>query len=137
MRCGNSAPAGRQYDWPQWRRARRQCGVSAILFALVQQFDVVIAGLYLPAAETGAYFAAQKTASLLTLFLIAGNLVGAPMISSYYHAKDQAGLQRLCAFLTVGHSDSHGMGFLFVLAFGHGLLGLFDPSFQRSLSLAC
>jgi O-antigen/teichoic acid export membrane protein len=92
----------------------------------------VIAGFYLSGAETGAYFAAQKTASLLTLFLIAGNLVGAPMISSYYHAKDLAGLQRLCALLAIGIAVPTALGFVFVLAFGNGLLGLFDPAFQSA-----
>jgi O-antigen/teichoic acid export membrane protein len=121
--------ASPQYDLPLWRRATVPMWGSAILFALVQQFDVVIAAMYLPAAETGAYFAAQKTASLLTLFLIAGNLVGAPMISSHYHANDKPGLQRLCGYLSIGIAAPTVLGFLFLVVLGGGLLGLFGASF--------
>ncbi len=121
-----------QYDWPLWRKATSAMWGASILFALVQQFDVVIAAMFLSPAETGAYFAAQKTASLLTLFLIAGNLVGAPMIAGRFHAKDWAGLQRLCAMLSIGIAVPTAAGMIFVAAFGHELLGLFDPSFEAA-----
>lgn len=131
MRQFGSGPAP-QYDWPLWRKATAAMWGASILFALVQQFDVVIAAIFLPAAETGAYFAAQKTASLLTLFLIAGNLVGAPMIAGRFHAGDWAGLQRLCAMLSIGIAVPTAAGMILVTAFGHGLLGLFDLTFQSA-----
>jgi O-antigen/teichoic acid export membrane protein len=121
-----------QYDMPQWRRASASMWGSAVLFALVQQFDVVIAAMYLPAEETGAYFAAQKTASLLTLFLIAGNLVGAPMISAYYHASDIPGLKRLCGLLSFGIAVPTLLGFGFLVLFGGWLLGLFGATFASA-----
>ena len=38
---------------------------ASILYAMVQQLDVVVVGALVGPAEAGAYFAAQKTASLL------------------------------------------------------------------------
>jgi O-antigen/teichoic acid export membrane protein len=61
--------------------------------------------------------------------LVAGNLVGAPLISSYYHKRDMQGLQRLCSFLALGIAVPTAAGLLIVALTGHYLLGLFDSSF--------
>lgn len=119
----------RRSDWPLWRRAAAPMWGSAILFALVQQFDVVISGFFLTPAQTGAYFAAQKTASLLGLLLIAGNLVSAPMISAHFHAGDHKGLKQLCALLAAGIAIPTLVGFALLAAAGHHLLAIFDASF--------
>jgi O-antigen/teichoic acid export membrane protein len=119
-------------DWAAWRRAAAPMWGSAVLYALVQQFDVVISGLFLTPAETGAYFAAQKTASLLGLLLIAGNLVSAPMISAQYHAGDHKGLRQLCALMAAGIAVPTIAGFGVMALAGPQLLSIFDPSFTAA-----
>lgn len=119
-------------DWPAWRRASGYMWGAAVLYVLVQQFDVVIAGFVLSPVETGSYFAAQKTAALLTLMLVAGNLVAAPLISAYYHKGDAGGLQRLCGYLAIGIAIPTVLGLGFVVIAGHWLLGLFDASFAEA-----
>lgn len=128
-RVNAAAPAPAQTDMASWRKAALPLWGAAILYVLVQQFDVVIAGLYLTPAETGAYFAAQKTASLLTLLLIAGNLVAGPLIATYYHAGDIARLQRMTTIIAVAVAAPTLLGLIFLALAGKLLLGLFDPAF--------
>ena len=116
-------------DWPAWRSATAPMWGAAILFAMVQQFDVVISGFFLTPAETGSYFAAQKTATLLGLLLIAGNMVGAPLIAGHFHGGDHKGLKRLCAYLAAGIAIPTFIGFGVMALIGHQLLAIFDPAF--------
>ena len=68
---------------------------------MIQQFDVVIVGSLLSKAEAGSYFAAQKSAQLLSIVLIAGGLATAPHMSALYHAGKLIELQALCRKLAI------------------------------------
>ncbi|HMT15535.1 MAG TPA: oligosaccharide flippase family protein, partial [Aestuariivirga sp.] len=125
----HQAPAPAASDLPLWRGATLPLWGAGILYVLVQQFDVVIAGIYLTPAETGAYFAAQKTAGLLTLLLIAGNLVAGPLIATYYHAGDIAKLQRMTNIIAVAVAAPTPFGLIFLAIAGSFLLGLFGAGF--------
>jgi O-antigen/teichoic acid export membrane protein len=102
---------------------------SNVVFAMIQQFDVVIVGSLLGPAEAGAYFAAQKTAMLLSLVLIAGGLVTAPTMSALYHAGKHAELQKLCRTLAAIIAVVTLFGFLVLALLGKYLLAFFDPQF--------
>lgn len=124
-----------QQDYPLWTKTFLPMWGAASLYALVQQFDVVILGLFLSPEDSGPYFAALRTAGLLSLLLIAGNMISAPLIARYYHAGEWVMLQRLVRLLTAGIAipTLFGLGFL-VLA-GGWLLRLFDPSFVSAYPL--
>jgi O-antigen/teichoic acid export membrane protein len=107
--------------WPMWG--------GGILFAMVQQFDVVVVGLFLTPEQSGPYFAALRTASLLGLTLIAGSMVAAPLIARYYHAGSRAELARLSRTLSLCIALPTLLGFLFLLIAGRWLLAIFDASF--------
>ena len=100
-----------------------------MLFAMVQQFDVVVVGLFLTPEQSGSYFAALRTASLLGLTLIAGSMVAAPLIARYHHAGSRAELVRLCRILSFCIALPTLLGFLFLLIAGRWLLAIFDPGF--------
>lgn len=102
---------------------------SSVVFAMIQQFDVVVVGSLLGNAEAGAYFAAQKTAALLSLVLIAAGLVAAPSMSGLYHAGKLAELQRLCRSMAGAIVVVTAVGFVMLAFVGKFLLGLFDASF--------
>lgn len=118
-----------QADWPAWRKTMMPLWASAVLYAMIQQLDVVVVGGLAPAAEAGSYFAAQKTASLLGLVMLAGGLVGAPLMSANYHNGKLRELQRLCGLLGVAIAVSTIVGGVVLIVFGRQLLGLFDASF--------
>jgi O-antigen/teichoic acid export membrane protein len=90
---------------------------------------VVILGLFLSPEDSGSYFAALRTAGLLSLLLIAGNMVSAPLIAKYYHNGDRVMLQKLVRLLTAGIAIPTLAGLLFLALIGGWLLRLFDPSF--------
>ena len=102
---------------------------AGIVFAMIQQFDVVIVGSLLSKAEAGSYFAAQKTAQLLSLVLIAGGLATAPHMSALYHARKLVELQALCRKLAIVIAVITIAGFIFLVITGKILLSIFDPQF--------
>jgi O-antigen/teichoic acid export membrane protein len=108
---------------------------SGIIYAMIQQFDVVIVGSLLGKAEAGSYFAAQKTAMLLSLVLIAGGLVTAPQMAALFQARKFDQLQSLCRRLAMIIALVTAAGFVFLVFFGQQLLGLFDPAFQSAYSI--
>ena len=119
----------------QWRRVALPMWGSAILFGLVQQFDVVLLGMFLSPEQTGPYFAALRTAALMSLLLVAGNMVAAPLISGFYHGGDDSGLQRMCGLLIIAIALPTVAGLAFIAVFGEWLLGLFDPAFVSAYPL--
>jgi O-antigen/teichoic acid export membrane protein len=121
-----------QHDWPVWRKTIAPLWASSILYAMIQQLDVVIVGSLASPAEAGSYFAAQKTASLLGLVMLAGGLVGAPLMSANYHTGKLKELQRLCSILSIAIAITTLIGVIVLIVFGHELLGFFDPSFASA-----
>ncbi|HKQ95976.1 MAG TPA: polysaccharide biosynthesis C-terminal domain-containing protein, partial [Aestuariivirgaceae bacterium] len=101
---------------------------SAVLFALVQQSDVVVVSMLMSPEEAGRYFAAMRTASLLGLLLVAGNIVSAPVISRLFHAGDHAGLERFCRLSATCLGVPALLGFLFLVVAGRDMLAVFDPA---------
>jgi O-antigen/teichoic acid export membrane protein len=90
---------------------------------------VVIVSAFLGAEAAGAYFAADRTANILALILLAVNLVSAPLISRYYHS-GQKDLVRLIVGLSglAGATAAFaGLGLFFI--FGAEILSLFDPAY--------
>jgi O-antigen/teichoic acid export membrane protein len=122
-------------DWSQWRGPLLPLAGASILFAMVQQLDVVVVSAFLGAQEAGAYFAAQKTASLLGLVMIAGGLVAAPLMSAAWQSGRKAELQRLCKMLALAIAVSTAIGFVVLFAIGKPLLSIFDPAYQSAYPL--
>ena len=119
-------------EWRRWYRVSAPMWAAATLYALTQQMDVVIAAALASPADAGAYFAAQKTAMLLSLVPIAVNIVSAPIISSLYHSGDTEGLRRLCVWMALALTIPTAIGFLFLVFAGEHLLAMFDPAFAAS-----
>ena len=107
--------------WPLW--------LALIINAMIGQFDVVIVSAMLSKPEAGAYFAAQKTAQLLSLVLIAGGLTTAPSMAALYHSGKRDELQALCRKMAMAIAGLTIAGFVFLIVVGKLLLGLFDASF--------
>lgn len=118
-----------QQDWPVWRKTLVPIWGAAVLTALIQQLDVVVVSSMLGPAEAGAYFAAQKTANLLGLAMIAGGLVGAPIMAAHFHGKRISDLQKLCRMIAIAIAATTMIGVVVEVIFGRQLLGIFDASF--------
>ena len=121
-----------QTDWEQWRKPLLPLAAASILYAMVQQLDVVVVGGLVGQAEAGAYFAAQKTASLLGLVMIAGGLVAAPLMSAAFQAGKIRELQKLCKILALAIALTTAIGFFILMLIGKPLLGVFDPTYESA-----
>jgi O-antigen/teichoic acid export membrane protein len=119
-------------DWAGTRKSLLPLWSAGIIFAMIQQMDVVVVGFLANAGETGAYFAAQKTATLLSLVLIAGGLVTAPMMAALYEKKQTQELQKLCRQMVIAIAAVTLLGFLFLVLSGNILLSIFNPSFTSA-----
>jgi O-antigen/teichoic acid export membrane protein len=122
-------------DWSGTRNSLVPLWGASIVFAMIQQMDVVVVGYLMGGAETGAYFAAQKTATLLSLVLIAGGLVTAPTMAALYEKKSYAELQKLCKQLVVAIAVVTFLGFVFLVFAGNILLSFFNHSFTSAYSI--
>lgn len=122
-------------DWSNWTKPLLPLWGSSILFALIQQFDVIVVGTLLGPTEAGAYFAAQKTASLLGLVMIAGGMVAAPMMAASFHAGRMDELQRLCRLLAAAIAVSTLAGLVMMALLGNLLLSIFDPAYISAFSV--
>ena len=107
--------------WPMWG--------ASVLVGMIQQFDVVLLGMFVGPEQTGPYFAALRTATLMTLVLFAANMVAAPLISQYYHSADFPRLRRMNRLLVIGITAPTLLGFGLLVAFGRPLLAVFDPHY--------
>ncbi|MFN0190399.1 MAG: lipopolysaccharide biosynthesis protein [Aestuariivirga sp.] len=129
------ATAPPRHDTRTWINVSLPMWGAATLYALVQQFDVVVLGVFMSPEESGPYFAALRTAALLNLVLIAGNMASAPMIAKHYHAGDMDGLRKLIGLLTPAIAVPTLLGYVFLALIGSWLLSMFDPSFTSAYPL--
>ncbi len=118
-----------QHDYPLWFKASLPMWGASTLYALAQQFDVVILGFFMSPAEAGPYFAALRTANMLSLLLIAGNLISSPLIAKYHHSGDNEALRRLVRLLTAAIAIPTLLGLGLLALIGKPLLALFNPAF--------
>lgn len=117
------------HDYPLWIRTGLPMWGAATLYALAQQFDVVVLGFFMSPADAGPYFAALRTANMLSLLLIAGNLISAPLIAKHHHSGDKEALKRLVRLLTAAIAIPTLIGFAILVLIGKPLLSLFNPAF--------
>ncbi len=122
-------------DWSGTKGSLLPLWGASIVFAMIQQMDVVVVGYLMGGAETGAYFAAQKTATLLSLVLIAGGLVTAPTMAALYEKKNYAELQKLCRQLVMAIAVVTFLGFVFLAFTGNILLSFFNHNFTSAYSI--
>ncbi len=116
-------------DWAGTKKSLLPFWGAGIVFALIQQMDVVVIGFLANGGEIGAYFAAQKTAALLSLVLIAGGLATAPLMATLYEKKQKRELQKLCRQMVIVITVVTLLGYLFLVFTGSILLSIFNHNF--------
>lgn len=116
-----------------WRSSGSLWLVSALVAGLVPA-SVVIVGWFVSPAETGAFFAAVRIATIIAFPLQGLNLLTSPMLASAYASGDKDRLQQVANFAAVASSAAALAGFVLLGLFGSQLLGLMDPAFVTSAS---
>lgn len=135
MRPGTFMEAGLETDRGRWARESVGLWAVTILRAAGPNLSVVIVGLMLPPEQTGMFFAALKTATLLSLPLVAGGIVGAPLISRHYGAGQIDEVQKILSYMVIGITIPVLAGLLLIVLFGDWILGFFGPDFIAAHSV--
>ena len=115
-----------------WHRGARMLVALSILGAVITEVDVLVIGLVVGDAETGAFFAAKRLVGFMGFALMVVNITVAPRISAAHAREDHAELQRLLRI-------SVGLGTLAavpvcagLIIFGDSLLAIFGAAFTRA-----
>jgi O-antigen/teichoic acid export membrane protein len=90
---------------------------------------IIIVSAFLGTGAAGGYFAAERTANLLSFILLAVNLAAAPHISKHYHSgrSDMVMIIVMICGLTAGLAAS--VGLLFFIFLGDNILAVFNPTY--------
>ncbi|WP_210272593.1 lipopolysaccharide biosynthesis protein [Chthonobacter rhizosphaerae] len=116
-------------DRPSWRQAMWGLWASGVVTMAAPNLAVVVLGLILSPEQTGPFFAALRVSMLLNLFLIASNMIAAPMISRSHHRGGEGELQRLCTRIVIGLALPTGVLFALILLAGDHVLALFGEGY--------
>ena len=119
-------------DASQWKRAGWGLWGNSVLNAAGRNLSIVFVGFFLTAEQTGALFAALRTAMVLELALMAVNVAAAPSLAQTLATGDANKTQDLCRFVTV--LVTVPTVFAFVLFWGAGpfILALFGPEYAQA-----
>lgn len=101
----------------------------ASLGTMGASLNLSASAVFLPADQVGAYFAAQKTAQLLQLPIIAINMVAAPAFARMYSKGDFDGLRAVGRKLAMLIAGPLAIGAAIMVLFAAQLLSLFNPAF--------
>lgn len=117
-------------DWKQYRRSSGKLwAITLIGPMLAVQLGVVIVGSLIGAREAGSYFAAERTAYVLSLSMAAVNLVAGPLMARYFYAKDTARLHLVAASSGLISLAVSTAGLLLVVVYADKVMALFDTSY--------
>jgi O-antigen/teichoic acid export membrane protein len=116
----------------EWRRGSANFWGIAIAAGLAQHLTVVAVGFTLPPEEIGAFFAAFRTASLLSMPLTAANIVLAPMIARHYKSGQKDQIQKVITQFILMVSVPVALGLGMLVLYGDWVLALFDPAYRSA-----
>ncbi len=115
-----------------WIRAAIGLWGSSIVLAAGPNLAVVILGLLLGPADVGPLFAALRTAMLMSLFLMAANMIAAPLIARHHAAGDLEQVRRLCRFIAILVGVPTTLVFAGLCLVGDRAMALFGPGFESA-----
>ncbi|WP_419320587.1 lipopolysaccharide biosynthesis protein [Caulobacter sp. ErkDOM-E] len=103
---------------------------AALSGALVPQLGVVVVGGLLSPTDAGVLFAAQRTAALLSLPLVAAEIIGGPMIAHAWAKSDPKEIQRICKLINLILFVPVSLGAIAMAALSGQILSIFRPEFS-------
>jgi O-antigen/teichoic acid export membrane protein len=120
------------WDTPLWRKSIPNLWGTSIIVSAAPNITVIVLGFVFTPAETGAFFAAMKIATILNLVLLSSNVVSAPMLARQFHRGDHEEAQRICRLIAIGVGVPTLLVFAVILVFGREVLALFSTTFASA-----
>ena len=118
-----------RFDLRHWTHTGVGLWLATTIGMIQGQIDTPLVGVYLNSVEAGNFFVIQKTASLLTVVLLANNVVAAPIFARLYHSGQFDELRRVSALFAISVSSLSSLIYLSYIGFGHSILSLFGSSY--------
>ncbi len=115
-----------------WTSMAKSFWLTTVVTFITPNIAVVLIGLVLDPIQSGPFFAALKTAQLMTLFLLASNIVATPLLSKYWARGDQATVQRVCSTIAVSAGLFSVISLVVIVILGDQLLGFFGAGFEAA-----
>lgn len=114
-----------------WRDARPLWAIS-LIYGSTQYLDLIIVGLFFDDAQSGAYFAAARTATVVGLPLIAVGMAIGPRVAASFQQGDHTRLQSLFRLALLAIVPPTIVLMAIVLFAGDEILSLFNPAFTEA-----
>lgn len=118
----------------RWRHASFGLWGTSFVQSAGPNMAVVLLGLIITPAETGPFFSALRVAMVLSLFLMAANMAGAPVIARSHAAGNTALLQRVCTSVARFVSLPTAACFALFALWGRDILQLFGDGFDSAFT---
>ncbi len=113
----------------EWRATTVPFWITSVSNVFLANADVIAVALYVGPAEAGIYFAANRLAQLLALFVISQNIVIGPQLAQAWAPRDPAAIAALLRRTTRATTVPTVALGVAMLASAPWLLGLFGPNF--------
>lgn len=104
--------------------------VAALSGAIVPQLGVVLVSGLLSPIDAGVMFAAQRAAALLSLPLVAAEIIGGPMIAHAWARNDVHQIQRVCMLINTTLAIPVTVGAIAMTVLSDQILSTFRPEFS-------
>lgn len=127
-----SLSGAKAFDMVAWKSMAKSFSLSTVVTFITPNIAVVLIGLVLDPTDSGPFFAALKTAQLMTLFLLASNIVATPLLSKYWARGDRIAVQRACATVSASAGLFAIISFAIIVLFGEQLLRFFGVGFEAA-----
>lgn len=116
-------------DLDKMRKASLHFWGIAVASGLAQHLTVVAIGFRSDPATIGAFFAAFRTATLLSMPLTAASIVLGPLIARHHKEGRRDLIQKAIVEFIILATAPTLFGLAILVIWGRGILGLFDPSY--------
>ncbi|WP_170760852.1 lipopolysaccharide biosynthesis protein [Ruegeria lacuscaerulensis] len=112
-----------------WWDMTRSFWLASVVIVSGPNLAVVAIGLVMTPDQTAPFFAALKTAQLMTLLLLAANLAATPLISRAYAEGEHDTVRKICQFVSAAAGGFAALGLMAFWVFGGLALSLFGPDY--------
>lgn len=116
-------------DLLKWRHTMWGMWGNSVIMSSGRNLAVVIMAAVLPATTTGAVFAAMRTSMVLELFLVAVNVVAAPLLATRLQRRELPEVQHICRQIALMLGIPTLATFIVFVFYGDRLLELFGSGY--------
>ncbi|QDC11297.1 lipopolysaccharide biosynthesis protein [Oceanicola sp. D3] len=115
-----------------WSIMSRYFWLTSTLNFVGPTLSVIIIGVMIGKEDTGPLFAALKTAQVMSLALLAANIIASPLISKAVSEEDLEAVQEICRFTSLLAGITACAGFFTLLIWGSEILRIFGAGFSQA-----